>query len=94
MIHRERHAFQLHFDIEHFRKGGYAVSEENLKELQQELALFRQHWKSARTTINFGQGGNYVEIAYENYSNGYDVALAAAEEFQRAVRRNHWWKEI
>lgn len=94
MKHRERHAFQIFFDIEHFRRGGYAESEENIKALQQELAMFRQSWKRANTTINFGQGGNYVEIAYENIPWCYQVCEAAAEEFQRVVQRNHWWKEV
>lgn len=89
MKHRERHAFQIFFDIEHFRKGGYDYQESNLNELQYELALFKKSWKNAKTLINFGQGGNYVEIAYENIPCCYQVCEAAAEEFQRVVQRNH-----
>ena len=94
MKHIQRHAFQIFFDNEHFRKGGYDYQASNLNELQYELAMFRKSWKNAKTLINFGQGGSYVEISYENFQNCEDVCYEAAENFRQVVSRNHWWKEV
>lgn len=79
MKHTEMHTWTLQYCKETFGT--------NHKALADEVALFKQHWKNA--IVNANRMGE-VTISYSCRR----TAEAAAKQFQHAIARHDWWKEI
>lgn len=81
MIHSELHTWTLQYCKDTLG------SHRNFIALHDEIRLFKEYWPMA--TVNADRMGE-VKITYSCRM----TAEAAATQFQQAVKRHDWWREI
>ena len=94
----------VHFDWDHFvcddGKGFTDLIKwsNRVREMEDEISLLKEACPSAHVQFTRekkqGGGNGIVRIQYTNISRGDDVCREAAEQFNHAVRRHSWWKDV
>lgn len=82
MRHIERHTFVLAYDKEKV----------NIKALYDELSQFSIAWPNAMISNHILEGE--VQVAYEGFSLGRELAESAILDFRDNVSRHEWWEEV
>lgn len=101
--HSETHAFESYFDYDHFK--AHFLKSTDMQELHDQwqqmvdqitlqTTLLRQAYPNVKVTQRVESGVLIINIAYVNFSGGFDAAAAASTAFETAVLQHPAWKIV
>lgn len=82
MKHIEKHTFALNYDMDLLNEYGYS-------NLIKEVIEFKKAWPTSEVYTGYG----VVTITYTG-AGSFLKAEAAACQFQKAIQRHEWWREV